>query len=84
MCKRTTRYCAEEYPMPMDVPFATIQRFFNIYTLDKPLFIQKNYDSKMSAAPKYTEKRLTEYKKYNSPEQGTGLLYNDEIIDWLI
>ncbi len=80
MCKKTTRYCAEEYPMPMDVPFAMIQRFFNIYALDKPMFIQKDYEGKMSAAPKFTRGKITEYRKFQSPEHRTGLFYNDEII----
>lgn len=79
-CQRTTKYCAEEYPMPMDVPFAMIQRFYNIYTLDKPMFIQKDYEEKMSAAPKYTNKNLTGYQRYESPEHRTGLFYRDEII----
>lgn len=79
-CQRTTKYCAEEYPMPMDVPFAMIQRFYNVYTIDKPLFIQKDYAEKMSAAPKYTTKPLTEYKIYKSPEHRTGLFYRDDII----
>lgn len=80
VCQRTTKYCAEEYPMPMDVPFAMIQRFYNIYTTDKPLFVQKDYEEKMSAAPKYTNKSLTGYKKYSSPQERTGLFYRDEII----
>lgn len=80
ICKRTTRYCAEEYPMPMDVPFAMIQRFYNIYCLDKPMFIQKNYQEKMSSAPDYTDKRLTDYKRYDSPNERTGIFYKDEII----
>jgi hypothetical protein len=80
ICKKTTRYCAEDYPMPMDVPFAMIQRFFNIYTIDKPLFVQKEYDGKMSAAPQYTNKNLTEYKVYESPEHKSGIFYRDQII----
>ena len=80
MCKKTTKYCAETYPMPMDVPFAMIQRFFNIYALDKPMFIQKDYEGKMSAAPKYTRGKITEYRKFKSPSERTGLFYNDEII----
>ena len=80
VCQRTTKYCAEEYPMPMDVPFAMIQRFYNVYTINKPLFIQKDYDSKMSSAPKYTNKKLTEYKTYKSPKIRPGLLYEDDII----
>jgi hypothetical protein len=80
VCQRTTRYCAETYPMPMDVPFAMIQRFYNIYTIDKPLFIQKDYDEKMSAAPKFTGKKLTEYKNYKSPDERPGFVYKDEII----
>lgn len=80
MCIRTTRYCAEEYTMPMDIPFATIQRFFNVYSFDKPFFIQKEYNNSMSAAPQFTNKRLTAYKKYNSPEDRVGNLYKDQII----
>ena len=80
MCRKTTKYCAEEYPMPMDVPFAMIQRFFNIYCLNKPMFIQKDYEGKMSAAPKFTRGKLTEYKRYDSPASRVGLFYNDEII----
>lgn len=80
ICKRTTKYCAEEYPMPMDVPFAMIQRFFNIYALNKPMFIQKDYKGKMSAAPKYTRGKITEYKTYESPDQRAGIFYKDEII----
>lgn len=81
MCIRTTKYCAEEYNMPMDVPFAMIQRFFNVYALDKPIFIQKEYDGSMSAAPKFTNNKLTSYKKYKSPEERPGLLYKDQIIE---
>lgn len=80
VCQRTTKYCAEEYPMPMDVPFAMIQRFYNIYTVNAPLFIQKDYEGKMSAAPKYTNKKLTEYRTYEDPSTRTGLFYKDEII----
>ena len=80
MCKRTTKYCALEYPMPMDVPFAMIQRFFNVYCFDKPIFIQKDYEGKMSAAPKYTTGKLTEYKTFKSPKHRTGLFYDDGII----
>jgi hypothetical protein len=80
MCQRTTKYCAEEYPMPMDIPFAMMQRFFNIYAFNKPLFVQKDYPGKMTAAPKYTTGKLTEYKRYNSPEERPGVYYRDEII----
>lgn len=80
MCQRTTKYCAEEYSMPMDVPFAMIQRFYNIYTINKPLFVQKDYDGKMSAAPKFTNKSLSDYKFYDSPQQKSGIFYKDEII----
>ena len=80
MCKKTTKYCAEEYPMPMDVPFAMIQRFFNIHALDKPMFVQKDYPGKMTAAPKFTQGKLTEYRRFNSPSERTGIFYNDEII----
>lgn len=80
MCKRTTKYCAEEYPMPMDVPFAMIQRFFNVYAINNPLFVQKDYDGKMSNAPQYTNNKLTSYKRSDILDGSRGYLYNDEII----
>jgi hypothetical protein len=85
MCKRTTEYCAftsptKPAPMPMDIPFAMIQRFFNVYTFDAPMFVQKDYQSKMSAAPKYTNKRLTEYKREPFKGFGEGSVFFDEII----
>jgi len=80
MCKKTTRYCAYDYPMPMDVPFAMLQRFFNVYCLDKPAFIQKDYAGKMSAAPQYTRGQLSQYKKFKSPKDQPGVFYDDQII----
>ena len=80
MCKRTTRYCAEEYPMPMDVPFAMMQRFFNVYAFNNPVFVQKDYEGKMSAAPKYTTGRLTSYKRSDTLSSSYGYIYKDEII----
>lgn len=80
MCKRTTDYCANvsKEPVPMDVPFAEIQKYFNIYTINKPLFIQKDYDSKMSNAPKWTNKKLTDYLVDNRMHD--HLYYKDNII----
>lgn len=80
MCKKTTYYCAyvSKKPVPMDVPFAEIQKYFNIYTLDKPMFIQKDYDSKMSNAPMWTNKRLTEHKIDNRKHD--HLYYSDDIL----
>ena len=80
MCKKTTKYCAEELVMPMDIPFAMIQRFFNVYALNNPMFVQKDYPGKMTAAPKYTQNKLTAYKKYKSPKDNPGIFFNDEII----
>ena len=80
MCKRTTKYCAEEYPMPMDVPFATIQRYFNVYTTNDPMFVQKDYEGKMSAAPKYTNRKLTDYKTSNLSQFDSKFMYWDNII----
>lgn len=80
MCKRTTRYCANTHPMPMDVPFAMIQRFFNIYTINKPLFVQKDYEGKMSAAPKYTNNKLTEYKRTSLTDFDSRFFYWDQIL----
>lgn len=80
MCKRTTKYCAYVNPMPMDVPFAMIQRFFNVYTINKPLFIQKDYANKMSAAPKYTNNSLTEYRRRELKDFNPDFFYWDQII----
>lgn len=80
MCKRTTKYCAEEYPMPMDVPFAMIQRFFNVYALNAPAFVQKDYDGKMSNAPQYTNNKITSYKTKELKEFHPGYFYWDHII----
>ena len=80
MCKRTTKYCSEIYPMPMDVPFAMIQRFFNIYAMNKPLFIQKDYAGKMTAAPQYTNKKLTQYPTKNLTEFDPRFIFWDNII----
>lgn len=80
MCKRTTRYCAEEYPMPMDVPFAMIQRFFNIYAANSPIFVQKDYDGKMSNAPKYTTNKLTSYPINELKEFNQKYFYWDNIL----
>lgn len=80
MCQRTTNYCANvaATPVPMDVPFAEIQKYFNVYTINKPLFIQKDYDTKMSNAPAWTNKKLTEYKIDNKRQ--SHLYYVDEIL----
>lgn len=80
VCKRTTNYCANvsKEPVPMDVPFAEIQKYFNIYTINRPLFIQKDYDSKMSNAPQWTNKKLTDYTiDYRFHDH---LYYKDDIL----
>lgn len=81
MCQRTTKYCAEVNPLPMDVPFAVIQRYFNIYTINRPLFIQKDFPGKMTDAPKYTSSPLSSYKRYKSPKDRTGVYVDDQIIN---
>jgi len=80
VCQRTTKYCAETYPMPMDVPFAMIQRFFNIYAVNDPMFIQKDYEGKMSAAPQFTNKKLTSYKIRELSDFDPRTMYWDNII----
>ena len=80
MCKRTTKYCAETYPMPMDVPFAMLQRFFNVYAFNNPMFIQKDYEGKMSAAPKYTNGKITSYKNKELTSFDPRFFYWDEIL----
>lgn len=80
VCQRTTNYCANvaKNPYPMDIPFAEIQKYYNVYTMNKPLFIQKDYDSKMSNAPKWTNRRLTEYRVDNRIH--SHLYIRDEIL----
>lgn len=80
MCQKTTNYCANisKDPVPMDVPFAEIQKYFNIYAMDKPLFIQKDYDSKMSNAPQWTNGKLSEYRIDNRIHE--HLYYKDNIL----
>lgn len=80
MCIRTTKYCAEVYAMPMDVPFAMIQRFFNIYAVNKPIFVQKDYEGKMSAAPRYTTGKLTDYDYVDLKTFDKRFFYRDGII----
>jgi hypothetical protein len=80
VCQRTTKYCAETYPMPMDVPFAMIQRFFNVYVINDPMFIQKDYEGKMSAAPQFTNKKLTSYKVRELSDFDPRTMYWDNII----
>ena len=80
VCQRTTKYCAETYPMPMDVPFAMIQRFFNVYVVNDPMFIQKDYEGKMSAAPQFTNKKLTSYKIRELSDFDPRTMYWDNII----
>jgi hypothetical protein len=80
VCQRTTKYCAETYPMPMDVPFAMIQRFFNVYVINDPMFIQKDYEGKMSAAPQFTNKKLTSYKVRELYDFDPRTMYWDNII----
>jgi hypothetical protein len=48
---------------PIDVHFARNQKKFNIYCVDAPLFVQKQFSTGMSDAPNWTNKRLTQYKR---------------------
>lgn len=63
VCKRTTNYCATVgKTTPMDVPFASIQKFYNVYAFDKPHFGQKEHSSQMSNGPAWTRSSLTSHK----------------------
>lgn len=63
ICKRTTYYCGYvSQTVPMDVPFADIQRWYNVYAFTKPHFGQKAYDGQMSNAPRWTREKLGSYK----------------------
>jgi hypothetical protein len=63
ICKRTTYYCGYvSNTVPMDVPFADIQKWYNVYAFTKPHFGQKEYGSQMSNAPKWTRQRIGTYQ----------------------
>jgi hypothetical protein len=62
ICKRTTYYCGNvPTHVPMDVPFAEIQKWYNIYAFDKPHFSQKDYGESMGHGPLWTSKKLTDH-----------------------
>lgn len=63
MCQKTTKYCAEVSQVPMDVPFAEIQKYFNIYAFNSPHFRQKSYADAMSNAPAWTDKTIESHKR---------------------
>jgi hypothetical protein len=46
----------------MDVPFAEIQKYFNIYAFNKPHFKQKSYSGAMSNAPRWTDSTIDSHK----------------------
>lgn len=48
---------------PIDVQFARNQKSFNIYCVDVPFFVQKEFSKAMSDAPNWTNMRLTQYKR---------------------
>lgn len=62
ICKRTTHYCSYVSQVPMDVPFADIQKYYNVYAFDLPHFIQKEHHSQMSNAPQWTSKRISQHQ----------------------
>lgn len=63
ICKRTTYYCGYvSKDVPMDIPFAEIQKWYNIYAFTKPHFGQKEYGTQMSNAPEWTRGKLGSYK----------------------
>jgi hypothetical protein len=72
VCKRTTNYCATvSKTVPMDVPFAEIQKFYNVYVFEKPHFVQKDYGESMGHGPRWTNKYISRHRpsecmKYNA------------------
>ena len=64
ICKRTTYHCGYvSMSVPMDVPFADIQKWYNVYAMDKPHFVQKEYGSQMSNGPAWTKGNLSSHSK---------------------
>lgn len=81
MCQRTTYYCGYVMPLPMDVPFAEMQKYFNVYTFNKPMFIQKEYDGRMSDSFKWTNRPLTEYKRQECLDFMPQFFFKEKVIE---
>jgi len=81
MCKKTAFYCStfEKYPLPFDVPIAYIQRFFNIFAVNRPFFVQTFHKGQMSNAANYTNKAITEYQTFDKPDASNGVFVLDQI-----
>jgi hypothetical protein len=63
VCKRTTSYCATvSKSVPMDVPFAEIQKFYNVYAFNNPHFVQKDYGNSMGNGSMWTSKSISSHR----------------------
>lgn len=82
VCERTSYYCGYVSPWPVDVPFAEIQKYYNVYTTDKPMFVQRLFDSRMSDTPTSTWKNLTKINnKQSSNIDGRKVRHDPFLID---
>lgn len=80
ICKRTTRYCIDTSNIPMDVPFADIQKYYNVYVFDKPHFIQKEYSGSMTNASQWTGMNVSDFVFPKTQVKASTYLFNDKIV----
>lgn len=49
----------------VDVGFSKLQKTLNVYCIDRPFFVQKEWEGSMSNAHLWTSSALTEYPRFN-------------------
>jgi len=59
-CERAAYYCGYVSAWPIDVPYAELQKYYNVYTTNEPMFVQKIFEGRMSDTPVSTWKNLTD------------------------
>jgi hypothetical protein len=69
IAKLCCKYSALELDVPQDIAIAEIQKLYNVYTPNKPMFYQKYYGYG-SNKEWHTNKQLTDYEKHNNIFEG--------------
>ena len=64
----------------MDVPFADIQKYYNVYVFDKPHFIQKEYSGSMTNASQWTGMNVSDFVFPKTQVKASTYLFNDKIV----
>lgn len=63
ICKRISYHCGYEVEDHLDIGFAEIQKFYNVYSYDEPLFRQ--YDWSVVTSGKLSEVSINKEKSFN-------------------